>query len=252
MNRREGAAGEREARSIEGRGTSAGTPVILALLLLTQAGWFVWRTATNTPTIDFFTLWSIPHDFSRKPVANIYLPDGQRDLASVAVAEALSPAASNLQRQATAMVLHLYNGRIDAPGSPFLYAAIGWLSSGDFATDQKRFVLICSLCLVASLLLLNNLLRFTVVDLILLVTFLSWAYEPVLSDARVGNVGEIQLLAISLFIFFMARSRLLLAGLTIGAATAFKPTTAVVLALGVIALLADRDFRLLLRMLAAL
>src|ERR1700741_2373376 len=80
------------------------TSVILALLLLVHVGWIVWPSATNMATIDFLTFWSVPHAPSRKPIANIYSPDSQRDIASLAVKEARSPDASELQQQTTARV----------------------------------------------------------------------------------------------------------------------------------------------------
>lgn len=226
------------------------TSVILAFLLLVHVGWIVWQSATNMPTIDFLTFWSVSHALSRKPIANIYSPDSQRDIASLAVSEAQSPDASELQQQTTARVAQLYSGRIDTTGTPLLYAAIGWLSSGNFRTDQRRFVFICMLCLVLSMLVLKDLLRFSVVEISLLIIFTATYYAPVLADMQVGNVNEIQLFAIALFIFFTARAQPLLAGLTIGMATMLKPTLLMVLALSVIAGLADREYRQLLRMFA--
>jgi len=226
------------------------TSLILAFLLLVHVGWIVWKSATNMPTIDFLTFWSVSHALSRRPIVNIYSPDSERDMASLAVTEARSPNASDLQRQATANVTQLYAGRIDATGTPFLYTAIGWLSSGNFGTDQKRFVFVCTLCLVLSMLVLKNVLRFSVVEIFLLIIFTATYYAPVLADMQVGNVNEIQLFAIAVFIFFTARAQPLLAGLTIGTATMLKPTPVMVLALSVIAGLADREYRQLLRMLA--
>jgi hypothetical protein len=224
--------------------------VIAAFLLLLHVGWVVSMSASNTPTVDFFTFWSVSHTLSRAPVANVYSPDNQRKIASVLVAEAQSSETSDLQRQATADVVHLYGGRIDVTGTPLLYMAIGGLSSGNFQTDQKRFEFVCASCLVLSMLILKHLLRFSIVTIVLLTIFVASDYAPVLSDMRVGNVNEIQLFAVMLFIFFTARSRPLLAGLTIGMVTMFKPTTASVLVLSVIADFADRDYRQLLRMLS--
>ena len=226
------------------------TSVILALLLLVHVGWIVWQSATNMPTIDFLTFWSVPHALSRKPIANIYSLDSQRDMASLTVTEARSPTATELQRQATAKITQLYGDRIDATGTPLLYTAIGWLSSGNFERDQKRFVFVCTLCLVLSMLVLKSVLEFSVVEISLLMIFSATYYAPVIVDMQVGNVNEIQLLGVALFIFFTIRAQPLLAGLTIGSATMLKPTLAMVLVLSVIAGLADREYRQLLRTLA--
>jgi glycosyl transferase family 87 len=224
-------------------------PHLLAFLMLIHGISYAWVSATKTPNIDFFTFWSVSQAASTHPVANIYSPEGQRDMASIALAAARTSTASDMQRRAAAIVLGIYDGRIDATGSPLLYAGIAALSSGNFLTDQKRFLLASMLFLVLSVLLLKRLLNFTGLQAMLLLTFLFLYYEPVVSDLNVGNVNEIQLLAIVLFIFFATRSQPMLAGLVIGAVTVFKPTTVLVLALAVGIGVADQDYKRLSRLL---
>jgi Glycosyltransferase family 87 len=227
----------------------ATVPVILALMLLIPAGRVVWRFATGAFTIDFFTSWTISRAVSTGHIAHIYSPESQREMGLLAINEASLPTASASQRRATEIVTQHYNGRIDAPGTPFIYAAIGAVSSGNYTADQKRFVSLCTICLVLSMLILKNVLRFSWLEFSLLVLFVATDYMPVLSDMGVGNVNEIQLLAIVLFIFFTARNQPLLSGLAIGAATMFKPITALVLLLALVAGVADREYRQLARML---
>lgn len=223
---------------------------ILALLLLVHAGWLLWGSATNMPGIDFFTFWSVPHVLSHRPIANIYSVGGQRDLAAAAVIEAQSPDVPDSQRKATAIVTQLYGGRMEVTATPMLYATIGWFSSGNFETDQKWFVFVCTLCLALSLAVLKNLLRFSLLEILLLAIFVASYYVPVLTNAGVLDINEILLFGTVLFILFSARSRPLLAGLAIGTTTMLKPTTAMVLALSMIAAITDRERRQLLRMLA--
>jgi hypothetical protein len=226
------------------------TSMIMGCLLLLHAAFFTWQLAIPSPMIDFFTFWSVPHVLSAKPIANIYSPDHQREMASGIFAEAQSAGVSDTQQRATQAIAQLYGGRLDATGSPLLYAFIGLLSSGDYETDRRRFLSVSMLCLAASVMMLCRLLQFSALSTLLLLVFLSSNYSPVLSDFRVGNVNEIQLFAIALFVLFTARSSPLLAGLAIGTATMLKPTTSVVLAVGVVVGLADRDYRRLFRMLA--
>jgi len=223
------------------------TALVLGSVLLMSSVWILWSETTEAPTIDFLTFWSVPQVLSRQPIANIYSQEGQHDLAAATANLARSPFASDLQKRTTSIVLQLYNGRIDATASPLLYAAVGLISSGNYATDQKRFLFASMASLVLSVLLLCRLFRLTAIETVLLLTFLFWNYEPLLSDLRVGNVNQIQLLAMVLFISFAARSRPFWAGLVIGAATAFKPTTFMVLALVLVAALIDREYRDLLR-----
>jgi Glycosyltransferase family 87 len=225
------------------------TATVLSLLVLAQLAWTRWTLATNGPTVDFFTLWSVPQTLHHEPGVNVYSAETQLEMGSTALLQAQSPGASDHQREATTMTRRLYNGRIEATGSPWLYALIGALSSGDFPTDQKRFLFVSMACLVASILFLSRLLRFNTLAIALLFAFILWNYEPFLSDINAGNVNEFQLFGIVLFIFFAARSQPLLAGLTIGATTAFKPITLMVMALSVIVGVADQDYEELLYML---
>jgi hypothetical protein len=202
------------------------------------------------PTIDFLTFWSVPHALLHQQIGNIYSSEAQLKMGALAESEAQSPNASNLQRIATERITRLYGGRIDVTGTPFLYTAIGWLSSGKFDADQKRFVLISSACLVLSILLLANVLDFSFVEASLLFVFIATYYAPVLADMQVGNVNEIELLGIVLFIVFIVHSQPLAAGLVIGAASMLKPMPVAIVVLAVIAWGIDREYRWLLRMLS--
>ena len=223
---------------------------ILAFLLLAQTCWLAGTYASNSLSADFFTVWSVPHVLSLRPKANVYSREGQQEIASVVATEAQSPNASDLQRKTTALCVDiLYSGRIDVIATPFLYTAMGWLSSGNYLADQKRFVFLSTLCLFLSMMVLKGLLRFSAVEIFLLTIFIASEYGPVLSDFGVGNINEIQFFGIMLFILFWVRAKPLLAGLAIGSTTMLKPTTAIVFVLSMIAGLADRDFRQLLRVL---
>jgi len=137
------------------------TSTLLALLLL-HFGWLVWSSATSMPTIDFFTSWSVCHALSRMPIVNIYSPESKREMWSLAVTEAQSPNASDLQRQAAKRMAE-YGGGTDATGTPLLYTLIGLFSSGNFRTDQKRFVFVCTICLFLSMVVFQKVLRFSLV-----------------------------------------------------------------------------------------
>ncbi|HET8967397.1 MAG TPA: glycosyltransferase family 87 protein [Candidatus Acidoferrum sp.] len=123
------------------------------------------------------------------------------------------------------------------------------LSSGNYSTDQKRFLFLSLASLILCILIVSRLLALTPVEVILLLAFLLRLHQPLLADLRMGNVNQLQLLPIALFIFALARSKPLLAGSVMGVATAFKPTTILVLAFGFLVFLIDRDYRQSARML---
>jgi hypothetical protein len=224
--------------------------LFLSLMLLAYTVWSVWITvSTQSPTIDFFTFWTVPQSLSAHPAIDIYSLEGQHVLAADAATRAQLPSAPDLQRRNTSAVLQLYNGRVDATGSPLFYAVIGMLSSGNYSTDQKRFLFLSLASLILCVLIVSRLLALTPVEVILLLAFLLRLHQPLLADLRMGNVNQLQLLPIALFIFALARSKPLLAGSVIGVATAFKPTTILVLAFGFLVFLIDRDYRQSARML---
>ena len=202
-----------------------------------------WVGAVSTPTVDFFILWGVPRALSIKPVSSIYTAEGQREMASVLASDAASPAASAKQKRATALESGFSKNGLDSPGSPFLYAAVGLLSTGDYETDQRNFVIVSLLCFVFSIALLCRLLRFSDVETILLLVILSSSYTPTMSDMAAGNINQVQLAVIALFIFFMSRSRWLLAGIAMGMGMALKPNIAIVFVLIMLLCLVDRDFR---------
>jgi Glycosyltransferase family 87 len=223
--------------------------LLLTVLLLLCGGWAVWDTTVGSLTIDFFNAWTVTRAVSSRHVVHIYAPQSQRDIAQLAIDEASLPSASDIQRKAARIVTQLYGGRMDAPGTPFIYCVLGAIPSGNYVADQKRYLLLCTACLVLSVLLLKGVLRFDWVGVLLFLLFAATDFAPVSSDLGVGNVSEIQLLIVVFFIFFAARNQPLLSGLAIGTATMFKPTTGLVLVLAVIAAIADRDYRQLARML---
>lgn len=228
-----------------------GVPELLACLLLVHSALFAWQYATQTPMVDFFVFWCVPHALSVKPVANIYTEQARREMGNEMATEAQSPSTPEAQKQATYANMQdtLHNGRVDAHGSPFLYTLIGLMSSGDYEADQKRFAIVSGFCLAAAVAMLCYLLRISTVSIILLLAFLAADFAPVVSDLGVGNINEIQLFAVALFIWFAGRSQSLAAGIVIGMATMIKPTTGSVVVLAMIIGLADRDYRGLLRLL---
>jgi hypothetical protein len=239
-------------RPISGEKTRAiRIPEALAVLLLVHSALFAWQFATQTPMVDFFIFWCVPHTLSIHPVANIYSEQARRDMGNEIAAEAQAPTTPEVQKQATYANMQdtLHDGRVDARASPFLYTLIGLISSGDYGADQKRFAVLSGLCLAAAVAMLCYLLRISTVSTILLLAFLAADFAPVVSDFGVGNLNEIQLFGVALFIWFAARSQRMAAGIVIGMTTMIKPNTGIVIALAVIVGLADRDFRGLLRLL---
>lgn len=201
----------------------------------------------ENPLIDYFTAWSVPKALSVTKAADIYTPEDQKVLGDVIRQLAESPLSSPHQVSATKTIMELYEGRIDATGTPFVYAVIGLFSTGDYAEDRRNYIVCCLICFILSLLILCRLLRFSFVSTSLIITFFVSAYSPVIADIKVGNVNQIQLLMLTLFIWLAAKSKHIPAAALLGIGAMFKPTTAAVCLLSLLSPMIRREYKILIR-----
>jgi hypothetical protein len=222
--------------------------LVLALLLLLDPLFTVWHYATRSSGIDFFILWSVPHVLKTHAVPNIYAPEGQRDIASVLISESSSPQVSETQRQATAINMRLYDNRVPAIDSPLVFALVGLTASGAYDKDLSRFTVVSWLCFVGATLILCQLLQFSAVSTLLIIGLFTSSFAPLSSDMRVAQVNQIQLLLLACFLLLVTRSRGVLAGLALGLGVIVKLDLLFVAFLSLLVTLADRDYRMLSRL----
>ncbi|NJL59845.1 MAG: DUF2029 domain-containing protein [Desulfobacteraceae bacterium] len=202
----------------------------------------------ENPIIDYFTAWSVPKALSVTNVANIYTSEDQKALGDVIRQHAESPLSSPHQVSASKTVTELYDGRIDATGTPFIYAVIGLSATGDYAKDRRNYIIFCLICFMLSLLILCRLLKFSFVSGALLITFFVSAYAPVIADVKIGNVNQIQLFMLTLFIWLTAKSEHSLAApVILGIGAMFKPTTAAVCLLSLLSPMIRKEYKILIR-----
>jgi hypothetical protein len=221
--------------------------LLLALLFLLNPVFNVWQYATRGYGIDYFALWSVPHVLQTKVVANVYTHDGQYEIASALIGESSSSHVSKAQRQATAINTQLYQDRVVVTGSPLLLALVGLTSSGDYDKDLSRFTVASWLCFVGATLIFCRLLGFSPVSALLAVGLFASSFEPILSDMRVANLNQVQLLPLACFLLFIAQSWEVFAGLALGIGIMLKPNVVIVAFLSLLVILIDRDFRRLTR-----
>ena len=225
------------------------TSLMLAVLLLLNVLFNFWQYATSSPGIDFFVLWSVPHVWKTSAVANIYAPDNQKEMGSVLITESSSPQVSQAQREATAINMSLNDDRVDAIGSPLAYTLIGLTASGAYEKDLSRFRAASLLCFLGATIILCRLLQFSPVATLLAVALFTSSFQPLLADIWVANLNQIQLLPLACFLFFIAQSWEVLAGLALGFGVMVKPDVADVAFLSVLVSLADQEYRRMTRLL---
>ncbi len=222
----------------------------LALLLLTHVLLVQWQRTAKSPMIDFYTLWSVPRALAIQPVDNIYAPSGQRQMASLLRQQATRSGISPSQQAAMDITSQLYQDRIDATGSPLIYATVGLLATGNYPLDRALFATLALACSISSLALLCLIVGYSLLSILLCLCFFIGSYEPLLSDVQVGNVNQIQLLFVSLFIYLIATERRGWAAGVIGAATMLKPNLLPILLLDIAVVIIDKRHRALTQLLA--
>jgi len=226
-----------------------GTSLMLAFLLSLNAVFNFWQHDAHSSGIDFFVLWSIPHVWKTKAVANIYAADGQRDIASVLITESSSPQVSTAQREATAINMQLNDNRMAVTGSPLVYALVGLTASGIYEKDLSRFRFASFLCFLGGMLILCRLLQFSLVSTLLAVALFTSSFQPLLADMWVANLNQIQLLSLACFLLFVSLSWEVVAGLVLGGGVMLKPNIVIVAFLAVLVSLADREYGRMTRLL---
>jgi hypothetical protein len=164
--------------------------LVLAVLLLLNPLADVWQYATRSAGIDYFVLWSVPHVLKTNPIANIYAPDDQREMASVLIGESSSPQVSQAQRRATAINMQLDDNRVAVTESPLVFALVGLTAGGAYDKDLSRFTIASWLCFLGAMLIFCRLLKFSPVATLLAVGLFTSNFEPLLSDLRVANINQ--------------------------------------------------------------
>ena len=194
-----------------------------------------WRQHERAAGLDFYIYFVAGQLAGREDVQNIYGPEEQARLGEEYFERA----------QRSGSELRKYDAgrrrRLDLVSSPFLYSTLLWVSRDyDRALLQDHVLLL--VCFVAGVLVLCRSVRLSWwASLLLLAGLLLW-YRGFEADFRVGNVNSMQLLAVALAVRF-ARVRWMILGLLV----AFKPNLLFVPLLFVVARLARREHRELLR-----
>ena len=200
----------------------------LALLVTLATRVFWMAVVAPSPGIDFFQFWVVARAEAAGGLADPYSDEARSALAETGkrlVAE--TPGSARLAAAVG------YREHIETFSTPFLYMAVGALSSADYDASLDRFGVLRLLCLVAGVAVLCRLAGCDpwLTGLWLLTTL--WFSEPVRSDARVGNVNALQLAALAGYLA-LARGpsdrRQAAAGATLGLLMAFKPTLGLVAA----------------------
>lgn len=215
------------------------------MLVLIAALAHAWDYSRRFDAFDFYQFWTVGRAAGGSGTGNVWSQaererlgrEGQR-VALVDLNErGEAVAARHASAAARRSVLETYS-------TPWLYAVFGAVSSGDYGRDLDRFQLASLAALAAGVWWMARGAGLSLLGAALLIALVAAWFEPVQSDARVGNVNRLQVGVLGLYVALSsashsARWREVAAGAVLGLGAAFKPNLAfpvLTLGLGWIAL----------------
>lgn len=228
------------------RSPISSTRAVLPLVLFAALGVAnLWQLALQGAGIDFFQFWAVGQAVEESLVGDVYAPGARPALARTFLLRA-EEAGSAPQRIAA----QFRREEIQVSNSPVLYAFFHAIQSGRYETDIARYRLLCLACTIGSVLALCLRFGYSWPGALAALGFALWAFNPLVDDIREGNVNQIQLAGLALFLVLPGRIDSvrggLLRGAVLGAAIAFKPNLVFAAGLLGIGWLVSRRFKTLL------
>ncbi len=223
-------------------------PVLIPAFILFLNSFFgAYQYGQNQHAIDLYTWWLVPHGVEGGYIKTLYVDNDRKKLAEETKKEFVRNPPSEEESFVFDTVLKMYDGQVIMTATPFFYATLSHLISGNFLSDKDKFLVILLIAFTAAFFILGRMLRFPYLTLFLLFSvFVSW-YFPYLSDMRVANINQIQLFLVTLFIFLLARgekfSQIFGAGLALGFSVILKPNTCFILLFAFLGMLLNKDIR---------
>jgi hypothetical protein len=208
--------------------SKVGAAVILPLALLAALGVArLWTAGHEGAGIDFYQFWAVGQAVREGLVEDVYDPASRPRLARIFLERAQ---AGPSQRRLAAATFR--KDQIQAASTPFLYSCFYLIQSGDYDSDILKYRILSLGSFLLSMLLLCRLLGFGARESLLAVAFAAWAFAPLQDDLRDGNVNQVQLALLSLYLLLAKAGEAvwirLLGGALLGLAIAFKPNLALV------------------------
>ena len=212
-----------------------------------------------TPGIDFYQFWAVGLAIEQLEINNIYSNIDRKKMGSELYEKERKVVASNHKlkfpdnlnkkavpsRQLRAATIRKV---LETYSTPFLYATFHLFSSGNYDVDIQRYLLFSLVSFLLAILTFCKLLRYSsIATMAMIAVFMGW-FEPFLSDVRVGNVNQIQLGLLALFMYFQSKrvwrpGHHFIGGLILGFAVMFKPNLVYVIAMLVVSWVINQRYR---------
>lgn len=211
--------------------------LLLAALLMAIGVGFTWQQARQMPGIDFYQFWA-GGQLSRRG-ENPYDHETRRKASDEFLRQAMIRhdgrmfLAARLRRD-----LELYS-------TPFLYVCSAVLSP-NYDRAYTAFQAVSLAAFLTAMLLFSRMAALRTPPALLLIAFVLLLFQPMRAEVRVGNINELQLLVIAVYLVLTRGERtwmLLAGGIVFGAALLLKPNILLVLLLAAICRFLSGDRR---------
>jgi hypothetical protein len=194
----------------------------------------------RAPQADYYQMWSVgaltvSHE-------DIYSDAARQELGRLIQAEAQVQGSSPREVWASN-----YWPVAQTTGTPFIYALLGIVQTGDFELDSTLFEIISLAALAGSLLWLCRRLGYGRARGLLLLGVVAATSEPLFMDLGWGNVNSLQVAMLTGYLVLRSGTpnsgRQIAAGVLLGIAILFKPNLALVVPLLALELILSRRWR---------
>jgi hypothetical protein len=199
--------------------------VVLASLLVACGAFRAWRVAHHAPGIDFYDYWLVGRVVGRGDIPSIYEPGSRAALGQEFLRRALAEG-SPRQRAAAQ-----FRRVLEPTSTPFLYATLAPFARAHYDASFDVYLAFSLASLLAALFTFGRLVGQTRLERLSLIALVVYAFQPMHSDLRVGNVSQLQLALLAVYAWLGAgggATRQVGAGAVLGAAVAFKPSIVVI------------------------
>jgi hypothetical protein len=198
-------------------------PVALLAFALALSGLAgAWDLGRRSPGLDFYQFWVVAQVAGRGDVPNVYDAEARTRIGAEFVRRSLTDEDSERRRVAARPWQVL-----EPTATPLLYSVFRPISGGSYEAGHALFRLASLVALTAGVLTLARLVGHGATLALLLLALVTHAFQPLEADIRVGNVNQLQLGGIAVYLWLSSRpdrSRLqIAAGALLAAMVLFKP-----------------------------
>jgi hypothetical protein len=216
----------------------------LAIALLCISLSNAWWSGEKSIGIDYYNYWVAGQALGKENIINLYSEKNKMMLRDKFLSLAELSSVGGVKRQ-------LYAAKspheLELTSTPLMYSLFAGITIGDYEWDYRNFRILCLIVILISLITLCRMFEIPLATTMLMICLLTWLSEPYISDVRVGNVNQLLVGFLTLFLWLKQRTKWrlsdLFCGFVLGFALMFKPTISIIIVLLTALWLIDKQYR---------